>query len=546
MAKRIKRKKKLQASGASPKADLARIKSLYQAGQFMNALPLVRKIVSRQTTDVDLLNISGLLELQAGSAERAIDWFHIVHSQIPDNLDVSENLGSSYCAAGQYDNGQKQFVALLKKQPKRLQAWCNLGSAKSNLGDTVGARKAYETALDLDPNFIPALTNLALLEGQSGARELALEYYHKILLLHPTDGEIYSDLCRFKKFKPNDPDITKMEKLMRTSIISSHDRMYLGYALAKAYEDIGQLDKSIENLNGASALKRASVRFDITDVKNNVDAIIKSFTPDVLNRPEKKIAHQTPVFIVGMPRSGTTLVEQIIASHSRVIGGGELSFLRDVITGQGSSDVSISSLSPNNIGYPVGAVSLSDEDLEKIGQTYLNLATKRVKATDTFTDKMPSNFFFIGLIKLALPHAKIIHCKRSPLDTCFSCYSIHFPYGQEFSNDLADLGQYYQEYDRLMGHWKKVLGDDILDMSYEHLVQDPKSGTEKLLAFCDLEWEDGCLEFHKTERQVTTASSAQVRQPIYKTAVKRWQRYAYYLQPLIDALGPLADVKVNE
>ena len=546
MAKRIKRKKKLQASGASSKADLAQIKSLYQAGQFMNALPLVRKIVSRQTTDVDLLNISGLLELQAGSAERAIDWFHIVHSQIPDNLDVSENLGSSYCAAGQYDNGQKQFVALLKKQPKRLQAWCNLGSAKSNLGDTVGARIAYETALDLDPNFIPALTNLALLEGQSGARELALEYYHKILLLHPTDGEIYSDLSRFKKYKPEDPDILKMEKLMRTSIISSHDRMYLGYALAKAYEDIGQLDKSIENLNGASALKRASVRFDITDVKNNVDAIIKSFTPDVLKRPEKEFAHQTPVFIVGMPRSGTTLVEQIIASHSRVIGGGELSFLRDVITGQGSSDVSISSLSPNNIGYPFGAVSLSDEDLEKIGQTYLNLATKRVKATDTFTDKMPSNFFFIGLIKLALPHAKIIHCKRSPLDTCFSCYSIHFPYGQEFSNDLADLGQYYQEYDRLMGHWKKVLGDNILDMSYEHLVQDPKSGTEKLLAFCDLEWEGGCLEFHKTERHVTTASAAQVRQPIYKTAVKRWQRYAYYLQPLIDALGPLADVKVNE
>ena len=546
MAKRIKRKKKSQASRVSLKADLAKIKSLYQAGQFMNALPLVRKIVSRQTTDVDLLNIAGLLELQAGSAERAIDWFYIVHSQIPDNPDVSDNLGSSYCAAGQYDNGQKQFEALLKDQPKRLQAWCNLGSAKLNLGDTVGARKAYETALDLDPNFIPALTNLALLEGQSGAHKLALEYYYKILLLHPTDGEIYSDLSRFKKFRLNDPDIAKMEKLMRTCIISSHDRMYLGYALAKAYEDIGQLDKSFENLNAASALKRASVRFDITDVKNNVDAIINSFRPDVFERPDKKSVHQTPLFIVGMPRSGTTLVEQIIASHSRVIGGGELSFLHDVITGQGSSDVSISSLSLNNEGYPVGAVSLSDEDLVKIGQTYLDLAMKRLKATDTFTDKMPRNFFFIGLIKLALPQAKIIHCKRSPLDTCLSCYSIHFPYGQEFSNDLTDLGQYYQEYDRLMVHWKKVLGDDILDVSYEHLVEDPKLGTEKLLAFCDLAWEDGCLEFHNTARQVTTASAAQVRQPIYKTAVKRWQRYANYLQPLIDALGPLADGKVNE
>ena len=545
MANRIKRKKKSQTSRPSSKVDLgqikSQIKSLYQAGQLRDALPLVRQIVSRQTTDLDLLNIAGLLELQVGSAERAVDWFSAIYSQIPDNLDVSENLGSAYCAAGQYGNGQKQFEALLKAHPKRLQAWCNLGSARLNLGNTDGARHAYKSALSLDENFIPALTNLALLEGQSGARDLALEYYHKILLLHPTDGEIYSDLSRFKKFKPDDPDIIKMEKLMGSSIISSRDRMYLGYALAKAYEDIGRFDKSFENLNTASTLKRASIPFDMADVKNYVDAIIDCFTPDVFERHKNSAPHQTPIFIVGMPRSGTTLVEQIVASHSRVIGGGELSFLRDVITGQGTSAVSISRLSGRNEGYPVGAVSLSDEDFAKIGQTYLDLATKRLNATDAFTDKMPRNFFFVGLIKLILPNAKIIHCKRSPLDTCLSCYSIHFPYGQEFSNDLTELGLYYREYDRLMGHWNKVLGDDILDVSYEDLVADPKSGTEKLLAFCDLSWEDECLEFHKTERQVTTASAAQVRQPIYKTAVKRWQRYEDYLQPLIDALGPLAN-----
>jgi len=550
MANRSKCKSKSQVSRANSKGAIGQIKlqlkTLYQAGNFIDALVLVRKIVSRRTTDVDLLNLAGLLELQAGSAERAIDWFYIVHGQIPDNPDISDNLGSSYCAAGQYDNGQKQFEALLKKYPERLQAWCNLGSAKSNLGNTDGARQAYKYALNIDPNFIPALTNLALLEGQSGAHDLALTLYYKILLLHPTDGEIYSDLSRFKKFKPDDSDISKMEKLMGSSIISSRDRMYLGYALAKAYEDIGQLDKSFEKLNTASALKRASVRFDVLDVKNYVDAIIASFKADVFERPEKKSVHQKPVFIVGMPRSGTTLVEQIIASHSRVIGGGELSFFQDVITGQGSSNVSISSLSLNNEGYPVGAVSLSDYDLVKIGQTYLDMASKRLNITDAFTDKMPRNFFFVGLIKRALPNAKIIHCKRSPLDTCLSCYSIHFPYGQEFSNDLAELGQYYREYDRLMTHWNNVLGDEILDVSYEDLVSNPKLGTEKLLAFCDLPWEDDCLEFHKTERQVTTASAAQVRQPIYKTAVKRWQRYEGYLQPLIDALGPLADEVHNE
>ena len=541
MVNRNKRKKKSQASRTRSKVDLGQIKSMYQAGQLMNALPLVRQIVSSQTTDLDLLNIAGLLELQVGSSKHAIDWFSSVHKQIPENPDVSDNLGSSYCAAGYYYKAQKQFETLLKAYPERLQAWCNLGSARSKLGNTDGARQAYKTALDLDPNFIPALTNLALLEGQSGARDVALDLYHEILLRHPTDGEVYSDLSRFKTFTPNDPDVVKMEKLIGSDFISSRDRMYLGYALAKAYEDIGQLDKSFEYLNSASAFKRVSIAFDIVEVTNYVDAIIECFTPGVFVRSEKPAPQQTPIFIVGMPRSGTTLVEQIVASHSRVIGGGELSFLHDVITGQGTSDVSISSLSRRSEGYPVGVVSLSDDDLAKIGQTYLDLATKRLNGADTFTDKMPRNFFFVGLRKLVLPHAKIIHCKRSPLDTCLSCYSIHFPYGQEFSNDLTELGLYYQEYDRLMRHWNKVMGDDILDVYYEDLISDTKLETEKLLAFCDLSWESDCLEFHKTERQVTTASAAQVRQPIYKTAIKRWQRYKNYLQPLIKALGPLAD-----
>jgi hypothetical protein len=246
-----------------------------------------------------------------------------------------------------------------------------------------------------------------------------------------------------------------------------------------------------------------------------------------------------------MPRSGTTLVEQIIASHSRVIGGGELSFLKDVITGQGESDISISGLNGSNDGYPIGVLSLSDQDLSKIGQTYLDLALDRLNFIDIFTDKMPQNFFFLGLIKLALPHAKIIHCKRSPLDTCLSCYSVHFPFGQEFSNELTELGLYYQEYHRLMCHWKSVLPDQILDVSYEDLVTNPKLYTQKMLKFCGLSWEEACLEFHTTRRQITTASAAQVRQPIYKTAVKRWQRFEVQLKPLINALGTLADCNVD-
>ena len=330
---------------------------------------------------------------------------------------------------------------------------------------------------------------------------------------------------------------------MGSSIINDQDRMYLGYALGKAYEDIKAYDKSFENLKIGNSLKRAASRFSIDEVKATVDEIIETFSKDVFENTLSTQTEHSPIFIIGMPRSGTTLVEQIIASHSEVIGGGELTLLRDVITGHGDANISVVQLSKSGKSYPEGVLTVSASDLSKMGQAYMDLAAGRLGTTGSFTDKMPRNFFFAGLIKLILPDAKVIHCKRSPLDTCLSCYSIHFPYGQEFSNDLSELGQYYREYDRLMAHWKSVLGDWVLDVEYENLVTDPKSGTERLLNFCELPWQDACLEFHKTDRQVTTASAAQVRQPIYKSAMKRWQHFDQHLGPLIDALGPLADIQ---
>ena len=538
----MKRKKTSVTDELNSNDKLATIYALYEAGRLSEALPLVRKLLFKSRKNLKLVNIGGLLELQVGSAEIAIKWLHLAHKHFPDNPDTLDNLGSAYCAAFRYNNGKKLYEKLLITHPERVQTWCNLGSAQSKLGDTIRARKSYRSALELDTNCIAALTNLALLEGQSGNRAIALKLYYKVLLLQPTDGEIFSDLSRFKKFIENDPDIIKMEKLVRSSIITPKDRMFLGYALAKAYEDTRQLDKSFESLNIGSAIKRASMSFDIRDIQYYVDTIINIFSAEVFEHKKVTTSEQTPIFIVGMPRSGTTLVEQIIASHSLVTGGGELSFLKDVITGQGGAGISISKLNGTDDGYPIGVLSLSNKDLSKIGKSYLSLANKRLNTKGIFTDKMPQNFFFVGLIKLALPHAKIIHCKRSPLDTCLSCYSMHFPYGQAFSNELTELGLYYKEYDRLMLHWENVLRDNIFNVSYEDLVINPRLNTQNMLKFCELGWESNCLEFYKSTRQITTASASQVRQPIYKTAVKRWKRFEAHLQPLISALGPLADI----
>ena len=542
MVKMMKRKKKFMAVDINSVAKINTINALCKAGQLSEALSLVRKTLSKGKESLDLINIAGILELQIGSANEAIKWLSIMHEHFPKRHDISDNLGSAYCEAGRYEDGKNLYETLLNADTKRIQTWCNLGSAYLKLGDTEAARNAYKSGLDLDKNFVFALTNLALLEGQSGNQELAVKLYKKVLLLQPTVCEIYSDLSRFKRFVKNDPDIIKMEKLMGGKIISPRDKMFLGYALAKAYEDAGEIDKSFENLSIGNSHRRACMQFDIRKIETYVDTIINTFTSDVFEHPKASEFENTPIFIVGMPRSGTTLVEQIIASHSCVIGGGELSYFSDVIKGEGTSNISLSELNENNEDYPIGVLSLSDKDLSVIGNTYIDLVCKRIGKTDIFTDKMPQNFFFLGLIKLALPHAKIIHCRRSPLDTCLSCYSVHFPYGHPFSNDMTELGLYYQEYDRLMCHWNSVLKGHILNIVYEDLVENPQKSIKVVLKFCNLSWEDECLNFHKTQRQVTTASSSQVRQPIYKTAVKRWKRFEVHLKPLIKALGPLADI----
>jgi hypothetical protein len=222
------------------------------------------------------------------------------------------------------------------------------------------------------------------------------------------------------------------------------------------------------------------------------------------------------------------------------VGAGELNHFRDVIMGHGAAGPGVKGLGGTGQGFPEGVRDLMGGDFQKLGKDYTDLLGQQAADARRVTDKMPRNFFFAGLIALALPDARIIHCTRHPVATCFSCYQIHFPTGQEVSYDLGELGRYYRLYDRLMDHWQAVLPGRIFDLSYEDLVAEPEAQMRALLEFAGLDWEDACLEFHKTGRQVRTASAQQVRRPIYKTAVARWRRYEKHLGPLLEALGPLA------
>ena len=528
-------------SAGKAEAFLSKAMASLQSGKLDDALSFARRAHKYNSRDIQILNLLGVLELQAGNFRAAASTLETATGLFPDSPELHENLGDALVADGAYEKAARSYEVVTRLQSQNFRVWANLGNARLETGDAEGASAAYRRALEIDPESIPVLSNLAVILGGMGETEEALAFGQRALNLSPGDAEIYHDLSKFKKFALGDTDLLAMEKLKNMDL-SADQRMYLGFALSKAYEDMADYDQAFDEMVIANQLKRAEVGFSQKRETELIEQIKDVFDAELINvdvREETSL--QTPIFILGMPRSGTSLVEQILASHGDVYGAGELRLLRDVVTGQGGLGQGLGDLSSNNEPFPNGVSGLSVEDLNALGTRYLENLPEAAKNFTCVTDKMPRNFFFLGLIRLILPHAKVIHCQRSPLDTCLSCFSIHFPYGQEFSYDLTELGEYYQGYDALMSHWRSVLGDWFLDIRYEDLIAEPETEARKLIEFCDLPWEDTCLEFHKTKRHVRTASTAQVKKPIYKTAVQRWRHFETHLKPLIDALGPLAD-----
>jgi hypothetical protein len=312
--------------------------------------------------------------------------------------------------------------------------------------------------------------------------------------------------------------------------LSGEQQIPLHFALGKAYADLGEHPRSFAYLLKGNALKRAGVRYDEAATLKRFERIQAAFTSELLREKAGAGDGSTaPVFVLGMPRSGTTLVEQILASHSKVFGAGELDAF-------GRAVASIATV--NGVAFPEFASTISAEGLRSLGESYVERLSRAPAAAGRIVDKMPSNFAFVGLIHLALPHARIIHTRRDPLDTCLSCFSILFTSEHAHAYDLGELGRFYRGYASLMTHWRNVLPPGVmLEVQYEDVVDDLEGQARTIIAHCGLEWEDSCLAFHATQRPVETASARQVRQPIYRSSVGRWRSYAGLLQPLRRALG---------
>ena len=423
----------------------------------------------------------------------------------------------------------RRALALAPDDPRALNA---LGLARYEQQDSGAALGLFQRAIALSPDLADAHNNLGNVWKEQGRLAEAREAYERAIALDPGETAYSLNLSDAKTYADGDSHLAAMRASMEAGDgLSRTGRMRLSFALAKAYDDLGRYDEAFACLEEGGRLKRQANGYDEAATLGAFDRIRTTFDTRLMAR-KSAVRSALPVFIIGMPRSGTTLVEQILASHPAVYGGGELGDV-DRLVGELPGAVGQS-----RFQYPEDATFLTTADLEKLGKAYADGQRARAGRAERATDKMPANFLFLGLIHMALPNARVIHVMRDPRDTCLSCYSKLFSMEQGFSYDLAELGRYYRKYTELMAHWRAVLPPGVmLEVRYEDVIADLEGSARAMVTHCGLEWDDACLRFHETARPIRTASASQVHRPIYQGAKGRWRNYESHLAPLSAALG---------
>jgi len=500
-----------------------------QAGRLAEAEQRCQQILAVDAMHADTLHLRGVIACQNGRYEAAIALIGQAIS-LRDRVPYYHNsLGNVLKAQRKPSVAVEHYERALALKPDFAEAHANLGNTLQDLGKLADAVAHYERALALKPDYAEAYSNLGDTLRAQGRLSQARDAYARAIDIAPGNGRYYRLLLNMRPVVPGDRYLAALEKLAQhMALFPAEDRKQFHFALGKAYADLGQHERSFRHLLEGNALARRGLVYDEPGTLGLFDRIRAVFTADLMQRAQyREDRSAAPIFIVGMPRSGTTLMEQILASHPMVFGAGELEDFPNAVMNLSAGDPAASS-------FPEIVPALSDEQFRLFGTNYLTAAAP---GSLRFTDKMPANFRFAGLIHLALPNARIIHMRRDPIDTCLSCFSILFTNGQPYSYDLAELGRYNRAYEALMEHWRQVLPAGVmLDVRYEDLVDDVERQARQVVAHCGLAWDDACLNHVATQRSIRTASAVQARQPIFRTSVSRWRPYRDFLRPLIEAL----------
>ena len=544
------------------RARLAAAVERHRAGDLDGARDIYRAILADEPRHADALHLLGLTHHQKGDYRRAIDLIEKALDAAPNTASFLGNLGEAYRMAGNLAAAEEKLRAaigqdarqanalnslgiLLRQQTKFDEAIAmyrqalalepdngafhmNLAGALRDIGDMVAAREEAARAVELSPGSAGAHNTYGNILKDLGEIDGAVAAYRKALEIDPAYGHPYWNLATSRRYGPDDrQEIAAFEKTHRRQDVPRETHIEVAFALGKIHDDLGEYDNAFRYFEEANRLRRPP--FDPRAYIDYVDQQIALYTKEFFAaRRGFGVNDETPVFIVGLIRSGTSLVEQIVASHPAAAGAGEL---RDIALA--TEALAARTETP----YPAAAARIDATGAQDMGRAYLAGLRKRFPAAARVTDKMPTNFLHLGFIQLLLPKARIVHCRRHPMDACLSAYVQNFAEPPPFASDLTGLGVYHRHYERLMAHWRETIDLPIHDIDYESMVENPEAESRRLIEFCGLDWDDACLTPHETRRDVRTASSWQVRQPIYRSSIARWRHYEKHLGPLKAALG---------
>lgn len=536
--------------------------ALYLSGNLKAAEKIYKKILKSDGSNHNVLRLLGVLENRKGRKDLAKQLIKKAISINPDIPAYYNNLGEVYRSEGKYQSAIESYRRAIYLNRNYAQAYNNLGCSLAEIDEMGDAIDSLNKAVMIDKHYSDAYSNLGNVLLDQGRVSQAIVSYNKAIKNNPGNkyafnglgsalsdqgnfsdavasyrkaididsgyAEAYRHLLNNSKHVGYD-DIKAAELLYDKKNITDRQRLHLAFGLGKAYEDLGRYEESMEFILEANHLMHLSIEYSAADARKLFNRIIRTFSEEFFaNHRGSGVSDETPIFILGMPRSGTSLVEQIIATHSEVFGAGELNELSRLI---------------NNIclrhkadRFPECISGFGDMELVEFGDKYIEKLRNYSMDSKYITDKMPHNFMRIGLIKAILPNAKIIHCTRDPMDNCLSIFKNFFPKGHNYSYDMVELGHYYNLYVALMKHWDAVLPGYIYTVNYEDLVVDQENQIKMMLDYCGLSWDESCMHFHKTERRVGTASNVQVRRPIYKDSMHLWRKYERQLEPMRRAI----------
>ena len=515
---------------------LAQAAEHQQAGRWAEAEKICRDILRRDPRDVNALRLLGTCAAHGGRQREAERLLRRAVTQAPDYAEARRDLGRLFKEQQRLEEAIAEFEKAIELEPGIFQGHFLLASVLAPAARSYDAIEAYRKVIELRPKHAGGWLGLGHMLKTVGRQEEAIEAYRECIRLKPGNGEIYWSLANLKTYKLSDADIAEIEAQLALDKdeVDTQSRVNFLFALAKAWEDRGDFERAWHYYEEGNSTQRMEENYDPVRTEVLNDAIIQVFEPELLeSRRGQGHPSAEPIFIVGLPRSGSTLLEQILASHSQVEGTAELPYA-------GIVSNSVSRNRADGVNYPHAVRSLDAAQLRQLGQDYLDLARiHRTEGRPRFIDKMPNNFPTVGFLQLVLPNAKIIDARRYPLDSCLSCYRQLFARGQSFTYDLTDIGEYFLQYQRMMDYWHEVLPGRVLTVQYEDMVTDFENQVRRLLDYCELPFEENCVRFWETERPVRTASSEQVRQPIYTQSIHRWRRYEHHLGELIEVLQPV-------